>query len=44
MAIIVKPYTEDRIEDVLRFEHDIRIEEEWGWEINEEYRAPFVRG
>ena len=23
--------------DVLRFEHDIRIEEEWGWEINEEY-------
>ena len=37
MAIIVKPYTEDRIDDVLRFEHDIRIEEEWGWEINEEY-------
>ena len=37
MAIIVKPYTEDRIDDVLRFEHDIRIEEEWGWEINEKY-------
>ena len=37
MAIIVKSYTEDRIDDVLRFEHDIRIEEEWGWEINEKY-------
>ena len=37
MAIKILPYTADRIDDVLRFEHDIRIEEEWGWEINEEY-------
>ena len=37
MAVLIQPYTEDRIDDVIRFEHDIRIEEEWGWEINEEY-------
>lgn len=33
-------YTKDRIPDVLRFEHDLRAEENfWGWEINDAYVA-----
>lgn len=38
MKIEIKPYTEDRIEDVVRFERALRREEDvWGWEIDREY-------
>lgn len=38
MEIDIKPYTIDRIDDVVDFEHDLREQEQfWGWEINEEY-------
>ena len=38
MEIDIKPYTVDRIDDVVDFEHDLREQEQfWGWEINEEY-------
>ncbi|MBE6115992.1 MAG: GNAT family N-acetyltransferase [Erysipelotrichaceae bacterium] len=38
MEISVTPYTADRIDDVVKFENDLRQEEQfWGWEINEEY-------
>ena len=34
----IVPYTENRIEDVLAFERQLRIEEDiWGWEIDESY-------
>lgn len=40
MEIIIKPYTKDRINDVLQFEKELRIEEDcWGWDINDEYLA-----
>ena len=40
MEIIIKPYIKDRINDVLQFEKELRIEEDcWGWEINDEYLA-----
>lgn len=36
--IVVKPYTEEAIPDVLSFEKALREEEDvWGWEINAEY-------
>lgn len=36
--IEIKRFTEDRIEDVLQFERDLRLEEDfWGWEIDEAY-------
>ena len=36
----IKHYTKDRIPDVLRFERDLRSEENfWGWEIDEKYIA-----
>ena len=35
--ITVRPYTEQEIPDVLAFEQAIREEEEWGWEIDEQY-------
>ncbi len=36
----IKPYTKDRIPDVLQFERDLRAEEDfWGWEIDETYIA-----
>ena len=36
----IKHYTKDRIPDVLRFERDLRTEENiWGWEIDEKYIA-----
>ena len=36
----IKPYTKERIPDVLQFEHDLRTEEDfWGWEIDEKYIA-----
>ena len=36
----IKHYTKDRIPDVLQFERDLRLEENfWGWEIDEKYIA-----
>lgn len=38
MELEIKEYTAERIDDVVRFERDIRAEEEvWGWEIDEAY-------
>lgn len=38
--MIIKKYTSDLIPDVIQFEHDLRIEENfWGWEIDEKYIA-----
>lgn len=37
-SITVKPYTEQEIQDVLAFERQLRVEENfWGWEIDEPY-------
>ena len=37
-SLIVKPYTVDRIGDVVSFEAELRREEDvWGWEIDDEY-------
>ena len=34
----IKEYTKERIPDVLQFERDLRVEEQfWGWEIDEKY-------
>ena len=36
----IKRYTKERIPDVLRFERDLRTEENfWGWDIDEKYIA-----
>ena len=35
--IIIREYTKDRIDDVVKFEQSIRVEEEWGWEIDDAY-------
>ena len=36
----IKQYTKERITDVLQFERDLRVEEDfWGWEIDEKYIA-----
>lgn len=38
--MIIKKYTSDLIPDVIQFEHDLRIEENfWSWEIDEKYIA-----
>ena len=38
METEIRPYTMDRVDDVVAFEHDLRREErDWGWEINEAY-------
>lgn len=38
MGIEIRPYTAERIDDVVRFEQDLRREEDvWGWEIDESY-------
>ena len=37
MDVIIKKYTKERIDDVVDFENQIRIEEEWGWEIDDAY-------
>ena len=38
MEIRIIPYTAERIDAVVRFEQDLRAEEDvWGWEIDEEY-------
>ena len=35
--ITVVEYTKDKIDDVIKFEQSIRVEEEWGWEIDDAY-------
>ena len=38
MNLTIKPYTKDKIPDVVDFENRLRQEEDfWGWEINEDY-------
>ena len=38
MEVEIKPYTRERIDDVIAFENQLRAEEDvWGWEINDEY-------
>ena len=38
MIIDIRPYTKDRISDVVQFEKALREEEDvWGWEIDEAY-------
>ena len=38
MNIEIKYYTKDCIDDVIKFEHDLRKEENfWGWEIDDKY-------
>ena len=38
MVIDIRPYTKDRISDVVQFEKALREEEDfWGWEIDEAY-------
>ena len=40
MAFLIRAYTAERIDDVLRFERELRQEEsDWGWEIDEAYTA-----
>lgn len=40
MEIAIRPYTRERIDDVIAFEADIRREENvWGWEIDDAYLA-----
>ena len=37
-AITIKPYTYDRLDDVLAYERRLREEEDvWGWEIDDKY-------
>lgn len=44
MSIEIRPYTRERIDDVLRFERALRAEEDfWGWEIDEKYVASVRR-
>lgn len=44
MDITIEKYTKERIVDVLRFERDLRSEEDfWGWEIDEKYVADVER-
>ena len=36
----IKEYTKERIPDILQFERDLRVEENfWGWEIDDKYIA-----
>ncbi|MBQ9425065.1 MAG: GNAT family N-acetyltransferase [Erysipelotrichaceae bacterium] len=38
MEIDTRPYTKDRIDDVIQFEKELRKQEDdWGWQIDEEY-------
>ena len=38
MNLTIKPYTKEKIPDVVDFENRLREEEDfWGWEINEDY-------
>ena len=43
MQIEIKPYTKERIKDVIQFENDLREEENfWGWEIDDEYKKNVI--
>ena len=38
MNLTIKPYTKDKIPDVVDFENRLRLEEDfWGWEIDDNY-------
>jgi ribosomal protein S18 acetylase RimI-like enzyme len=38
MEIDIRPYTKERIDDVVSFEKELRKQEDdWGWQIDEEY-------
>lgn len=38
MTIEIRPYTADRVDDVIRFEKELRAQEDvWGWEIDDAY-------
>jgi ribosomal protein S18 acetylase RimI-like enzyme len=38
MEINIRPYTKERIDDVIQFEKELRKQEDdWGWQIDEEY-------
>ena len=38
MTIEIRPYTADRVDDVVRFEKELRVQEDvWGWEIDDAY-------
>lgn len=38
IQIRIEPYTKERIDDVLAFEHELRRQEDfWGWEIDKAY-------
>ena len=38
IQIRIEPYTKERIDDVLAFEHELRKQEDfWGWEIDKAY-------
>ena len=40
----IRPYTKERIPEVLRFERDLRAEEDfWGWEIDDAYIAAITK-
>ena len=43
MQIEIKPYTKERIKDVIQFENDLREEENfWDWEIDDEYKKNVI--
>ena len=40
MMVDIRPYTVDRLDDVIDFEQKLREEEDvWGWDIDEAYRS-----
>ena len=44
MQIRIEPYTKERIDDVLAFEHELRRQEDfWGWEIDKAMKNRFVK-
>lgn len=44
MEITIKRYTKERIGDVVQFEKDLRVEENfWGWEIDDKYLADVTK-
>ena len=43
MQLEIRPYTKERIKDVIQFESDLREEENfWGWEIDDEYKKNVI--
>lgn len=45
MEIAIKTYTKNEIEDVIQFEKNLRLEENFGgWEINEAYMISVFTG